>query len=153
MQSSDPDDHTSCIQVARSLPELKNYFVILSVRLPKKSKNKFDGAELDTWNVRNNNTKSFFFYKCDVAFEIANLRFDNLKLGLRWPEQAPDNYICRKKWRSKNYIYGCKNRLLKCTISSTKLRPQFHTKCTIWVVTFGTRWGLCDDFMRPSCFF
>ncbi len=30
MQSSDPDDRTSCIQVAWSLPELKNYFVILS---------------------------------------------------------------------------------------------------------------------------
>ena len=67
------------------------------VRLPNKSKNKFDGAELETLNVRNNNTKSFFFYKCDFAFEIANLRFDYLKLGLRWPEQAPDNYICRKK--------------------------------------------------------
>ncbi len=30
MLSSDPDDPTSCIQVACLLPELKNYFVILS---------------------------------------------------------------------------------------------------------------------------
>jgi hypothetical protein len=120
------------------------------VRLPKKCKDKFDSAELKVWNVRNNNTKSLFLYKCDVEFEIANLRFDNLELRIQWPEKAPDNCIRRKKWKSKNNIYKCKISLLKCTISVTKLRPQLHTKWTIWVVTFGTRWWLCNDLMRQN---
>ncbi len=106
------------------------------VRLPKKIKNKFDSAELKVWNVRSNNTKSLLLY--------------NLELRIQWPEKAPDNCIRRKKWKSKNNIYKCKISLLKCTISVTKLRPQLHTKWTIWVVTFGTRWWLCNDLMRQN---